>query len=120
MPTSNRDAGFLWDMVNAAKTVCAFTQGVRFPDYEKNRMMQLAAEREVEIIGEAARNVSQTFKDAHPEIPWTGIVAQRHVLAHEYGTIRLDKMWLLVTKHIPELVARLEPLIPPPPPEAEA
>jgi uncharacterized protein with HEPN domain len=106
-------------MLNAAKTVCAFTQGVRLHDYETNRMMQLAVEREVEIIGEAARNVSPAFKEAHPEIPWAGVVAQRHVLAHEYGTIRVDKMWLLVIKHIPDLAARLEPLIPPPPPETE-
>ncbi len=44
-------------------------------------------ERSVEIIGEAARRVSETFKKVHPEIPWRSIIAQRSVLTHKYGEI---------------------------------
>jgi uncharacterized protein with HEPN domain len=92
---------------------------LRYAEYEKNRMMQLAVEREVEIIGEAARKVSSAFKEAHPGIAWAGIVAQRHVLAHDYGTIRVDRMWALATHHIPVLIGQLEPLVPAPPPETD-
>ncbi len=72
-------------------------------------------EREVEIIGEAARHVSKPFQDAHPRIPWRKIIVQRHVLAHEYGEIRQDLMWALASAHIPQLIDMLTPLVPPPP-----
>jgi uncharacterized protein with HEPN domain len=78
-------------------------------------MMQLAVERAIEIIGEAARNLTPAFRDAHPEIPWRPIIAQRHVLAHDYGDIKQDRIWRVVTVHVPDLISQLEPLVPPPP-----
>ena len=56
----------------------------------------------------------------HPEIPWQSIIAQRHVLAHEYGDIRQDLIWRVATEHIPILIAQLEALLPPLPPVAES
>jgi predicted nucleotidyltransferase len=53
----------------------------------------------------------------HPEIPWRKIIAQRNVLAHEYGEVEPSLVWVLVTDHLPRLVAQLEPLLPPPPSE---
>jgi uncharacterized protein with HEPN domain len=43
---------------------------MRFESYNKNRMVQFAVERAIEIIGEAARNISDEFKQNHPEISW--------------------------------------------------
>jgi len=78
-------------------------------------MLQAAVERKIEIIGEAARNVSAAFQTQHEEIPWRGIIAQRNVLAHEYGEILIDRIWRVATEHVPDLIARLERLVPPPP-----
>lgn len=64
------------------------------------------------MIGEAANHVSGTFKKAHPEIPWKGIIGQRNVLAHEYGEILVERIWLVATERIPELLKLLDPLIP--------
>lgn len=72
-------------------------------------------ERQIEIIGEAARHVSKPFRDAHPEIVWKGITGQRHVLAHEYGEILDERVWRVATVHVPTLIEQLRPLIPPPP-----
>lgn len=74
-----------------------------------------AVERHVEIIGEAANRISQTFRDNHPEIPWQSIISQRHVLADEYGEIKQELIWKVATVHIPELIRDLETLIPPTP-----
>jgi uncharacterized protein with HEPN domain len=109
------DSACLWDMLEAARTVLSMTAGVTYEQYLSNRMMQLAVERAIEIIGEAARNVSEEFQQAHPNIPWRPIVAQRHVLAHEYGAIEQERIWRVVTVHIPELIALLRPLLPPDP-----
>jgi uncharacterized protein with HEPN domain len=115
MPPEDRDAAYLLDMLRAAKTAMEMVGGASFESYLSNRMMQLAVERTVEIVGEAAQKVSTAFRDAHPEIPWRGIIAQRHVLAHEYGAIQHERIWRLTLTHIPELIQLLEALVPPPP-----
>lgn len=57
--------------------------------------------------------MSQELKASHSHIPWRQIVAQRNVLAHDYGEIKQDRIWLVATDRIPELVAQLQPLLPP-------
>jgi len=87
MRPEERDAAHLWDMLQAAREVEAM-MGVHDLDaFLTNRMLLRAIERSVEIIGEAARRVSVTFTEAHPEIPWRKIIGQRNILAHEYGQI---------------------------------
>ena len=115
MRPEDRDAGYLWDMLDAARTVRDFTTGLGLDEYRADRKLQLAVERAIEIIGEAARLVSASFKEQHPEIPWQPIIAQRHVLAHDYGEISHDRIWLVATRRIPDLMNQLEPLLPPPP-----
>ena len=100
-------------MLDAARIVVGMTDGTTFEQFLQNRMMQLAVERGIEIIGEAARNVSEGYRLAHPEIPWRPIIAQRHILAHEYGEIKHDRIWRVVTVHVPELIRLLAPLVPP-------
>ena len=119
MQPEDRDAAYLWDMLEAAREARAFTAGVDLQRYRQDRMLQLAVERCVEIIGEAARHMSEGFRELHPEIPWRSIIGQRNVLAYEYGEVRQDIMWTTVTTRVPDLIVRLEPLLPPPP-EIEA
>lgn len=78
-------------------------------------MLRYAVERQLVVIGEAANHISENFKMAHPEIPWKGIIGQRNVLAHEYGEILVERIWLVATERIPELLQLLDPLIPPSP-----
>jgi len=117
MPPESRDPAYLWDMLHATRDIRQFTIGVSFEQYMKNKMMQLAVERLLEVIGEAARNVSDAFKKAHPEILWKQIIGQRNILIHEYGDIVQDRIWSVVESDIPRLLRSLEPLIPPLPPE---
>lgn len=119
MQPDQRDAGYLWDMLQAAKEVLSLTAGMRYADYLKDRRTQRAIERDVEIIGEAARQVSKELQEAYTAIPWRKIIAQRHVLAHEYGEILQDRMWAVVTVHVPELISMLESLVPSPPPDSQ-
>jgi len=56
---------------------------VPFAQYMDDRKLQLAVERSLEIIGEAARRVSPVFRESHPEVPWRRIIGLRNVLAHE-------------------------------------
>jgi uncharacterized protein with HEPN domain len=103
-------------MLQAARGVTELITGLDYDQYLADRRTQLAVERQIEIVGEAARNVSEEFCDRHHEIPWVKIIAQRHVLAHEYGDIQQERIWRVATTHIPELISQLEPLVPDPPP----
>lgn len=119
MPPENRDLALLWDMRRAARDITEFMQGVTFAEFDSYKMLRYAIERQLVVIGEAANHISETFKQAHPEIPWKGIVGQRNVLAHEYGEILVERIWLAANERVPELIQLLDPLIPPPP-EAES
>ena len=117
MRPEDRDAACLWDMLEAANAVRRFVTGKKLDEYLKDEVLQAAVERKMEIVGEAARKISDGFKAAHPDIPWKSIIAQRNVMVHDYGQIKQDRVWGVAVKHIPELITRLEPLLPPLPPE---
>ncbi len=120
MTAEKHDVAYLWDMLTAARAVESFVQGRTVADYLGDLMLRSAVERQVEIIGEAARHVSAEFQSDHADIPWQPIQAQRHVLAHDYGEIKHERVWRVATANIPELIQRLERLVPPPPDEDTA
>lgn len=111
MRPEDRDAAYLWDMLESARDIVQFTSGLKLEGYLKDRKLQLAIERSLEIIGEAAKNVSSNFQDNHSEIPWRKIIAQRNVIAHEYGEIKQERIWTVVSTNIQELIKTLAPLV---------
>jgi len=112
MPPDGRDPAWLWDMLDAARSVREFAEGVTFEQYLADKMMRSAVERQLEILGEAARQVSEAFQNEHPEVPWRQIVGLRNVLAHDYGGVRHERVWKIILHHIPALIRHLEPLVP--------
>ena len=74
-------------------------------------MVQSAVVRCIEVIGEAARLVSEDTRGRAPEIPWPLIVGMRHILAHHYGAVNLDKVYEVVKERLPELLKHLPRLI---------
>ncbi len=115
MQPEQRDAALLWDMREAACEIAQFIKSVSYEEFESNKVLRYAVERQILVIGEAAGHVSSPLRDAHPEIPWDSIVAQRNILAHEYGEILVERIWRVASERIPELIKLLDPLIPQPP-----
>jgi uncharacterized protein with HEPN domain len=115
MQPDEKDAGRLWDMLTYAEEIRDSLGGTTFDEYLAHKERRLATERRLEIIGEAARNVSTTFREAHPEIPWRRIIGLRHVLAHEYGEVKQEIIFDLTRIHLPALIVRLCEIIPIPP-----
>ena len=109
------DAAYLRDMLTAATLVRDFVAGRTLEQYKADVFLRSAVERQVEIIGEAARRISDPFRAAHPHVPWRPIIAQRHILAHEYGEIDDPLVWRVATVHVPALIPLLEAMLPPPP-----
>jgi len=108
MQPNVEDMARLWDMLDAARAAMQFTNRIQFEDFLADRMVRNAVERNLEIIGEAARCVSQTFRDSLPEIPWRAMIALRNVLTHEYGEIRNERIWLICKEQLAVLIRQLE------------
>lgn len=66
-----------------------------------------AAERLLEIIGEASTTLSDEFKSSHPGVAWRDVGALRILLAHHYQRIDLDQVWQIATAAMPDLVRHL-------------
>ena len=104
------DRAFLEDMLARVELVAEFTDAGR-EAFMKSRMMQEAVIRGLEIIGEASRNVSESLRAAHPEIPWRQIAAFRNFIIHVYWNIKLERVWQIVETDLPKLKPQLEMIL---------
>ncbi len=76
-----------------------------------DELLQTWVVHHVQIIGEAARQISEMLKAAHPEIPWPAIVAMRHVLVHQYFDVDPEEVWITVDRDLPDLKRKLEVIL---------
>ncbi len=73
----------------------------------------MASLKALETIGEAASRISDTFRSAHPEIPWREIIGMRNRLIHAYFEVDIDKVWETIQDDLPPLIDHLQLLMPP-------
>jgi uncharacterized protein with HEPN domain len=75
--------------------------------YDKDRAIQMAVIKELEIVGEACRHVSPEFRQRYPQIPWSAIVGTRDKLVHDYMGVDLERVWLMAAIKVPELKGQI-------------
>jgi uncharacterized protein with HEPN domain len=78
-------------------------------DLDSDELFRLALTKLVEIVGEAAKQVSPELRAAHPQVPWTAAARMRDRLVHHYFDINLDILWQTVTEDLPNLLDTLPP-----------
>lgn len=108
-----RDDAYMLDMLIAARKVENFADGITLEKFKSDELLQNAIIHQIQIIGEAARKVSQEYKTAHPQIPWRMIIGMRNRLVHEYFDIIPERVWDVIQNNISELIRIIEPLVPP-------
>ncbi len=101
----------LQHMLDAANEALIFIHGKVRADLDSDRMLVLSLIRELEIIGEAASNVSRQIRSQNRAIPWPDITGMRNRLIHAYFDVDLDTVWNTVTKDLPVLKAELEKIL---------
>lgn len=99
------------DMRLHAERAVAFLGTKTLVEFQADDMLQAAVIRCVEVVGEAARQVSQDTRARAPEIPWSQVIGMRNVLAHDYGIVDPERIHAVVTRHLPLLLAHLKPLL---------
>lgn len=106
-----RERNYLLDMLNAAKLAQDFVANVSWDDFQVDLMRQAAVTRQLEIIGEAAKRISETSQAEIPEIPWHQIIGMRNRIVHEYDRLTLNRLWDTIHIALPELITLLEQVI---------
>ena len=107
------DDALLVDMLVAAREALGLCDIVTLEEFLRNRLLQLALQKLVENIGEAARRLSPEARAQLPTIAWKDMVGMRNRLAHDYMQVDLSKVWLVVHEDLAPLIAAIEPLVPP-------
>ena len=99
-------------MQDAAKEALAFSCNRSRSDLDHDRMLAHSLVRCLEIVGEAASQVSKETQRQLPDIPWSSMVAMRNRLIHAYFDIDLDRVWDTVIDDLPPLIAALDVILP--------
>jgi len=108
MPLNENDLSFLIDIANCINDINDFTKGIQYHEFEKDKMRKLAIERQLEVIGQAANKISKETQNNLKNIPWSNIIGLRNKLAHDYGEILAERIWIISRDSIPELIKELE------------
>lgn len=98
----------LQHMLDAAREAVEFARLAHRQNLDHDRKLTLALVKDIEIIGEAAYQISEVTRQQLPQIPWDDIVGMRHRMVHAYFDINLDILWNTVKEDLPPLIAILQ------------
>ena len=101
------DQIFIEHILDSINAIEKFSKGITEKELASNRLKKSAIVREIEIIGEATRNISNSFKNKHEEVPWRDIIGTRDKLIHHYFGVDLSIVWRIVKVFLPELKNKL-------------
>jgi uncharacterized protein with HEPN domain len=108
MPLEKRDQALLLDIIQAATEAGGFVAGMSEENFYKDLKTRKAVEREFEIMGEAARGLSDAARDSHPYVPFRSMIGMRNILAHDYGRVDPKELWKTVHDSLPALLSELK------------
>lgn len=94
---------FLQDILDAIAAIERFTAGMDINELEQDEKTLFAVSRAFEIIGEAVKNVPETFRAQHSEIPWKAIAGMRDKLIHNYWGVDVQVLWKTIYQDLPRL-----------------
>lgn len=110
---SERDPALLVeDIREAIAKITRYCEGLTRDAFLADEKTCDAVIRNLEIVGEATRQMPQAVRDQHPEIPWHQMAGMRNRMVHDYAGVDLDIVWTVVTTSLPELAEQLRKLPP--------
>ena len=105
---NERDKSYIYDILKYSQEIIDIVKDENHNSFVHNRIKRLAIERLIQIIGEAANHLSRDFMQENQDIPWTKIIGLRNKIVHDYGEILTDRIWLIASESIPELMYQLK------------
>jgi uncharacterized protein with HEPN domain len=102
---------YLKHILDAIAKVETYLMGVDETAFKRSSLIQDGVIRQIEIVGEATRRLSRTFRVQYPETPWDDIAGMRDKLVHDYFGVDIDKVWLTALDDLPILKAQIERIL---------
>ncbi len=115
----SRDNAYLRDILDSARAIQEYLQGVTREQFDTNEEKQDAVIRRFAIIGEAARRLSPQAQQALPDVPWRKVTGMRNILIHDYDDVDVLTLWDTAHDDLPALAARLDAYLAQQPPPSE-
>jgi uncharacterized protein with HEPN domain len=110
MPKRDPDL-LVQDMLEAVRKIQLYIAGLDHSTFLLDEKTIDAVVRNLEVLGEAARQLPGDFTSRNAEIPWDKIGGLRNRIVHDYFGLDLEIIWEIIRRDLPELKARLENLV---------
>ena len=105
---SRDESLYLADIQDSCKKVLRFTKGMTYKDFSHDELHFDAVLRNLEIIGEAVKNISEETRQKYSQVKWRKIAGFRDVVAHEYFGVNDETVWDIIENEIPSLLAAVK------------
>ncbi|MBI2334987.1 DUF86 domain-containing protein [Candidatus Daviesbacteria bacterium] len=101
---------YLQDIITSITKIEEYIKGLSFEEFSKNDKTVDAVVRNLEIIGEAARNIPQEIAVKYPDIAWGKMISMRNKVMHGYFGVDMEIVWKTINEDLPELQEKLKTL----------
>jgi uncharacterized protein with HEPN domain len=102
---------FLADIQECCQKIERYVSGISESDFQANEILKDALVRNIEIIGEAAKNLSEQTRNVNPTVPWREVMRMRDKIVHHYFRLKLEIIWRTVTEDIPNLHLQINKIL---------
>lgn len=111
MPKEKDVRIYLEDIAQACEKVRVYTKDMNFSEFVRDEKTKDAVLRNLEVIGEAVKNLPDDFKEVHKEIKWKGPAGMRDKLIHEYFGVSPEIVWETLKNDIPQLELQIKNIL---------
>ena len=101
----------LEDIWEAMDKIERYIKGLTYQTFVKREMAVDAVIRNLEIIGEASRNIPDSVRDKYADIPWRRMVGLRNIVIHQYFGVDLSIIWKIITENLPETKPKIASML---------
>jgi uncharacterized protein with HEPN domain len=98
----DRSKLYVTDLLESMDNVIEYLDGLTYAEFSNDKMRVDAVLRNIQIMGEAARNISDEIKEMYPEVPWRRIIGLRNIVVHAYFGVDLETIWKIGKENIPD------------------